>query len=46
MIIALLIYLGAHTGVIVAQPVIINSLAIGTVITESNAYYQGQKKDK
>lgn len=45
MILALLIYLGAHTGTIVATPAVINAVAVGSVITESNAYYQGKKKD-
>lgn len=33
MILALLIYLGADIGVIVAQPIIINALALGSIIT-------------
>ena len=39
MIMALLIYLGAHTGVIIAQPVIVNALAVGSVIS-SKCYYE------
>jgi len=33
MILALLIYLGADLGVIVAQPIVINALALGSLIT-------------
>lgn len=41
MILAIFIYLGASTGLIVAQPAVINTLAVGTVVTEWGAYYKG-----
>lgn len=40
MILALLIYLGADIGVIVAQPIIINALALGSIITTYWQTYQ------
>jgi len=41
MILALLIYLGAHTGTIVATPSVINAMAVGAVVTEAGAYCNG-----
>lgn len=43
MILALLIYLGAHTGVIVAEPVVINALAVGSLAEKSASYYEGRQ---
>ena len=43
MILALFIYLVAHVGVVTAPPSIVNTMATGSVVTELNGYYQGQK---
>lgn len=43
MILALLIYLGAHTGAIVAEPLVVNAIAAGSVVGEVNAYYVGRR---
>jgi hypothetical protein len=43
MILALLIYLAAHTGTVVATPVVINAVAVGAIATESHAYFRGRR---
>lgn len=47
MLLALLIFLGANQGVIVAQPLVINSLALGAVLTSIDSDHCGkQETDK
>lgn len=46
MILAALIYLGAHVSIVTAPPAIINGLAIGAVATEWNAYSVGLERSK
>ena len=41
MIIALLIYLAANQGVLVAAPIVVNSLAIGSIVSEATIYDRG-----
>lgn len=41
MIIALAIYLLAHTGVLVAPPVVVNVLAIGSIAENGVSYQNG-----
>lgn len=38
MLLALLIYLAANQGILIAAPIVINSLAIGAIATESAPY--------
>lgn len=41
MIIALLIYLAANQSVLVAAPIVVNSLAIGSILSEATVYSRG-----
>lgn len=46
MILALLIYLSANTGLVVAQPIVVNALAAGALATDFNGHVNVQVEPK
>lgn len=43
MLLALFIYLAANQGVLVAQPIVINTIAIGSVVESATHFARGQE---